>query len=75
MTKGENVRLLKERMEEIRRLQSESKGDMGTLSQWLERCRQEITAMEIDCQYPYPCLEECYCQTNGMRGDEVLSPL
>lgn len=69
MTKGENVRLLKERMEEIRRLQSESKGDMETLSRWLERCRREVKVMEADCQYPYACNEECYCYENGMRGD------
>ena len=69
MTKVENVSLLREREKEIRRLLEAKHGDTGTLSQFLERCQQEIEAMEADCQYPYVCLEECYCYQNGMRRE------
>ena len=24
---------------------------------------------KADCQYPYVCLEECYCYQNGMRRE------
>lgn len=71
MTKEENTGLLREREKEIRRLRFERKGDMETLSQWLERCRREIEAMEVDCQYPYACIEGCYCYENGMREEKA----
>lgn len=55
MTKQERIDQLNNRLE--------------VLQAWALRCEHELNWL-VDCQFPYTCLEECYCYQNGMRDEK-----